>query len=66
MSRSVIDHGHVQRNGARAKRYSRLERITAGEAGHPAVRLLAQRRRWAGSGVTRVRQFLRILRGRQA
>lgn len=63
MTKTPIDHDHLKAKGARAQRYSRLDRIRAGEAGHPAIRLLTQRRRKGMTDATRVKQYLRIERG---
>ena len=63
MQKTPIDHDHLTEQGARAQQYSRLDRIRAGEGGHPSVRLLTQRRRKGTTDATRVKQFLRIDRG---
>ncbi|WP_172298054.1 hypothetical protein [Pseudoruegeria sp. HB172150] len=62
MSKNIIDHDHDVRGG-RAPQYSRLDRIKAGEAGHPNVKQLDRRRRKGQKDATRVKQFLRIERG---
>ncbi len=61
MSRHPIDKSEDSAAG-RARRYLWLDRITAGSAAHPAVRLLNRRRR-KGGDAARVVQFLRIERG---
>lgn len=62
MSKSIIDHGHSN-GGNRATRYSRLERIKAGEGNHPSIKMLDRRRRKGTTDASRVKQFLRIERG---
>lgn len=62
MTKSSIDHDH-KADGRRAEQYSRLERIRAGEGGHPNIKLLNRRRRKGQQDATRVKQFLRIERG---
>ena len=62
MSKHLVDHGHSG-GGSRAERYSRLDRIKAGEGGHPKVKLLDRRRRKGITDATRVKQYLRIERG---
>jgi len=63
MPKSQIDHGHRSVASARAEKYSRLDRIKAGEGGHPKIRMLDRRRRKGPTDATRVKQFLRIERG---
>ena len=65
MEKTPIDHDHLKKKNTRLKRYSRLDRVTAGEGCHPAVRLLMRRRR-ATKANLRVKQFLRIARGYSA
>ena len=62
MRKNPIDHDHHVGNG-RAQAYSRLDRIRAGEAGHPKIKLLDRRRRKGLTDASRVKQFLRIERG---
>ena len=59
MPKTPIDHDH-RTTGARARVYSRLDRIKAGEAGHPKVKMLTRRQRKGATDATRVKQFLRI------
>jgi len=61
MQKTPIDHDHLNQKTTRARRFSRLDRITAGEGKHPSVRQLMRRRR-AASGA-RIKQYLRIARG---
>lgn len=63
MSKHLIDQGHAKESGSRTKAYSRLDRIRAGEAGHPKVQMLTRRSRKGSMDATRVKQFLRIERG---
>ena len=63
MPKHPFDHGHTGGAGARTERYSRLDRIKAGEGGHPKIKLLDRRRRKGATDATRVKQFLRIERG---
>lgn len=63
MHKTPIDHDHLTEKGSRAQRYSRLDRIRAGEGGHPSIRMLTRRRRKGATDATRVKQFLRIERG---
>lgn len=63
MSRHLIDQEHTKNTGKRAQVYTRLDRIRAGEAGHPKVQMLARRGRKGATDATRVKQFLRIERG---
>ena len=63
MSKNPIDHDHLNEKGARTERYSRLDRIKAGDGGHPSVQMLTRRRRKGETDATRVKQFLRIERG---
>ncbi len=63
MSRHLIDKGHTKDATRRAEVYTRLDRIKAGEAGHPKVQMLTRRSRKGTMDATRVKQFLRIERG---
>jgi hypothetical protein len=63
MPRHLVDHDHDPKTNKRAEVYSRLDRIKAGEGGHPKIKMLNQRRRKGQSDATRVKQFLRIERG---
>lgn len=63
MSRHLIDQDHTKDTMRRAEVYTRLDRIKAGEAGHPKVQMLVRRSRKGTVDATRVRQFLRIERG---
>lgn len=62
MPKNPIDHDRPN-SGARAMYYSRLDRIRAGEGGHPKIKMLDRRRRKGLSDASRVKQFLRIERG---
>lgn len=63
MNKNPIDHDHLKETGRREVQYSHLDRIRAGEGGHPKVQLLTRRRRKGSTDATRVKQFLRIERG---
>ncbi len=63
MPKNPIDHGHLNPGDARAKVYSRMDRIKAGEGGHPKIKMLDRRRRKGATDATRVKQYLRIERG---
>lgn len=63
MSRHLIDQDHTKGTARRAEIYSRIDRIRAGEAGHPKVQMLARRSRKGSMDATRVKQYLRIERG---
>jgi len=63
MPKHLADHDHQPDSDKRAEVYSRLDRIKAGEGGHPKVKMLDRRRRKGQSDATRVKQFLRIERG---
>lgn len=65
MSKNPIDHDHTG-DSARTARYSRLDRIRAGEAGHPKVKMIDRRMRKGRTDASRLKQFLRIERGRLA
>ncbi|MDJ0630471.1 MAG: hypothetical protein QNJ44_19600 [Rhodobacter sp.] len=62
MPKNPIDHDHATGNG-RAAAYTRLDRIKAGEGGHPKIQMLDRRRRKGLTDASRVKQFLRIERG---
>ncbi len=62
MRKTPIDHDHRVGSG-RVVTYSRLDRIKAGEGGHPNIKLLDRRRRKGLQDASRVKQFLRIERG---
>ena len=62
MSKHLFDHDHSG-GEARPGRYSRLDRIKAGEGGHPKIKMLDRRRRKGITDATRVKQYLRIERG---
>jgi hypothetical protein len=62
MSRHPLDHDRVPDEGARATRYSMLERIKAGEGQHPKVKML-ERRRKGPADPARIKHYLRIERG---
>ena len=62
MPKHPFDHDHSRESGARAERYSYLDRVKAGEGGHPKIKML-DRRRKGPTDATRVKQFLRIERG---
>ncbi|WP_425051175.1 hypothetical protein [Psychromarinibacter sp. S121] len=62
MSRKQLDHERVQTPG-RMKAFTRLDRIRAGEASHPNIRLLTRRGRKGRTDASIVKQFLRIDRG---
>lgn len=64
MARHVADK-RAPSDGGRVKAFVAVERRQGAEEGHPAVKALAQREQTRGSGA-RVRQFLRIARGREA
>ncbi|MCP3970410.1 MAG: hypothetical protein GY717_08860 [Rhodobacteraceae bacterium] len=63
MSKNPIDHDHLNGKGARSPRYSRMDRIRAGEAGHVSIRMLTRRRRKGETDATLVKQYCRIERG---
>lgn len=63
MNKTPIDHDHLNEKGTREVQYSRLDRIRAGQGGHPSVQLLTRRRRKGATDATRVKQFCRIDRG---
>ena len=63
MSRSIADHDHRGPVSLRAEKFVLLDRIRAGEGGHPKIRMLERRRRKGPTDATRVKQFLRIERG---
>ncbi len=63
MSKTLIDHDHLTETSGRAPQYSRLDRIKAGEGGHPKIKMLDRRRRKGRTDATLVKQFLRIERG---
>lgn len=63
MTRHVIDQHHTKETGGRAQAYTRLDRIKAGEAGHPKIQMLTRRSRKGSMDATRVKQYLRIERG---
>jgi hypothetical protein len=65
MTRTLVDKPR-EYDGSRARRYSRLARLEAGEHGHPAVRSLARRLRQGRAQASRLRHFLRIARGHTA
>jgi len=65
MSKTPLDHGHAARGSARAERFAQFDRIAGGEIGHPKIQMLARRRK-GPTDATRVKQFLRIERGRLA
>ena len=62
MNKTPMDHDHRTGSG-RVTSFTRLDRIKAGEAGHPNIRLLDRRRRKGLKDASRVKQFLRIERG---
>ncbi|PKP75843.1 MAG: hypothetical protein CVT84_01170 [Alphaproteobacteria bacterium HGW-Alphaproteobacteria-6] len=62
MSRHLADH-RAEPEGGRMKHYFAIDRLTAGEGSHPAARML-HKRPGARPGTLRLRQFLRIARGR--
>lgn len=62
MSRHLADH-RAEPEGGREKHYFALDRLAAGEGSHVAARILHQRPE-TRAGVARLRQFLRIARGR--
>jgi len=63
MSKNPIDHDHLNVKGGRNPRYSLMDRIRAGEGGHPSVQMLTRRRRRGETDATLVKQYLRIQRG---
>ena len=63
MSRHLIDQDHTKDAAKRTEVYSRLDRIKAGEAGHPKVQMLTRRSRKGSMDATRIKQYLRIERG---
>lgn len=63
MTRTHVDHDHQNAKDSRINRYGRLDRIRAGEGGHPSIRMLDRRRRKGETDATRVKQYLRIERG---
>ncbi|MCG6904498.1 MAG: hypothetical protein LJE68_17650 [Rhodobacter sp.] len=63
MKRNPIDHDHLGAENLRTPRYSRLDRINAGEGGHVSVRMLMRRYRKPVTETARVKHFLRIARG---
>lgn len=63
MSRHLIDQDHTQSATRRLQVYPRLDRIQAGEAGHPKVQMLSRRSRKGSHDASRLKQFLRIERG---
>lgn len=63
MQKHLADHDHQPKTDKRAEMYSRLDRIKAGEGGHPNIKMLNRHRRKGQSDATRVKQFLRIERG---
>lgn len=64
MSRHVVDH-RAGPEGGREKHYFTFDRQAAGEGVHGAARTLHQRPEGRSNAV-RLRQFLRIARGRLA
>lgn len=64
MSRHLADH-RAEPEGGRMKHYFTLDRLAAGEGSHLAARMLHKRPE-SRTGTLRLRQFLRIARGRLA
>jgi len=66
MNKNSLDHDHLNETGRRETQYSRLDRIKAGEGGHPSIQMLMRRRRKGATDASRVKQYLRIERGFRA
>ena len=62
MTRHPLDHDRKTDHGARAVRYSALDRIKSGDGQHPAVKILSRRRK-GQADPARIKQYLRIERG---